>query len=75
MKDPRKTAYALFDSMKIGDVLKVSIHAPKKPELFIQMGKDYIDAGGDLEFSGDYSKIRKLTPMSELLAGEQQFIK
>lgn len=74
MKSARKTAYAIFDSMETCDILKVSVFAPNQPDLFIQLAKDYIDEGGDIEFSEDYSRIRKLTPMAELLESEKKFL-
>jgi len=72
MRTPKEYAFALFDSMKNGEFLKVSAHAPNKPDLFIQIAKDYIDEGGAIEFNDDYTRIRKITSMAEFLAAEDE---
>jgi hypothetical protein len=72
MKTPREYAFAIFDNMKNGEFLKVLAHAPNKPDLFIQMGKDYIDEGGAIEFNDDYTRIRKITSMAEVLEAEYE---
>lgn len=69
----RADAYRMFDALEVGQVIIIK-NETSKPEVLIQYGKDYIDCGGDLEFSGDYKKIRKLTPMSELLESEKKFL-
>lgn len=60
MNKAEKIAFDLFHSMKVYDVINISDHAPNKPDLFIQKAKEYIDNGGNIEFSNDYKRIRKL---------------
>lgn len=63
MRDPRKIAFEIFDNMKERETLRISVFAPNKPDLFIRYGKEYIDEGGELEFSNDYAYIRKISPI------------
>lgn len=58
-KDPRDVAFTMFDEMQPRDIIKVADCAPKKPELFIEFGKEYINQGGQLMFSRDYTIIYK----------------
>lgn len=73
MKDPKKLAFKIFDDMKAGEKALVSVFAPRNPDLFIQLGKQYIDDGGDLMFSEDYATIYKTTPLADIIATADQF--
>ena len=68
MKNPRLTAFKIFDDMVAGEKLRVSVFAKKEPDLFIQIGKEYIDKGGDIMFNADYSVIYKVRSMADILA-------
>ena len=73
-KDPKLVAFEIFDALSFKEEILVSTHAPRKPELFIWFGKEYIDQGGAIEFSGDYTRIRKITPWEEIEAIANQII-
>ncbi|RAJ28907.1 hypothetical protein [Pedobacter cryoconitis] len=66
LKRGRAAAYQIFDGLERGQVIILKNETPA-PEILIQYGKDYIDQGGAIEFSGDYSKIRKVTSMEEII--------
>ncbi len=50
-----------FDNMQPGETLTVS--QARNPADLITAGKDYIDAGGMLTFSDDYSTLTKCNPI------------
>ncbi|KIO75607.1 hypothetical protein TH53_19915 [Pedobacter lusitanus] len=67
----QEQAFKVFDSMKISDVIIIREFAKKDPGAFIQYGKNYIDNGGSIEFNHDYSKIRKVSSMDDLVDADK----
>jgi hypothetical protein len=55
-----------FDDMNPGDTLHVS--QVSNPNALIQAGKEYIDLGGCLTFSDDYSKVTKHLSVEQIEA-------
>lgn len=60
-------AFEIFDKLKKGDIIKISEIAPRDPDNFVKYGKEYIDNGGGLLFSSDYSLIQKCTSFKEII--------
>jgi len=56
---PKQKQY--FDDLKPGEMKLVS--EVRNPELMITAGKEYIDMGGALTFTDDYSSIVKPNPI------------
>lgn len=52
--------HKLFTEMEVGQVLLISEQAPKHPDKFIEYVKEFIDSGYPLEFSNDYTLVRKI---------------
>lgn len=50
----------LFSEMEVGQVLLIADQAPRHPEKFIEYVKGFIDIGYPLEFSNDYTLVRKI---------------
>lgn len=63
----RQYAFKIFDKLIIGQSIKISDFAKKDPSSFIQYGKDYIDQGGGLLFSKDYTFVTKVQSFQELM--------
>lgn len=55
-----KSIKEYFDQMQPGDTIIIS--KAKDPAKLVEAGKAYIDARGDLEFSNDWTIIKKLEP-------------
>lgn len=55
-----ETIIKYFDQMQPGEI--ITIAKAKDSAALLEAGKAYIDARGDLEFSNDYSIIKKLEP-------------
>ena len=65
MSKQQQAAFAVFDEMKPGQVIVIAEFAKRDPAAFKQYGMDYIDGGGDMEFSNDYSRLRKLSNIAD----------
>lgn len=68
----RAYAYQMFDELEKGQVIVIK-NETTRPDVLVQYGKDYIDKGGNIMFSGDYSKVIKTTPLAEIIAIADQF--
>jgi hypothetical protein len=49
-----------FNKMQPGD--RITIAKAKDPAALTQAGKEYIEQGGNLEFSNDWKEIKKIEP-------------
>lgn len=63
----RNKAFAIFDQLLISQSIVIRDFAKNDPEAFTQYAKDYIDRGGGLQFSNDYSVITKIQSYRELM--------
>lgn len=59
--EARSRLFEKFDKMKPGKPLGIAKEANGRPDLYIAICKEYIDAGNNhYEFSSDYSTFRRL---------------
>ena len=65
MDKQKRKAFNEFNKMKQGQVIIIKDFAKRDSAAFTDYGKEYIDQGGNIEFSNDYSKIRKISAIEE----------
>ncbi|TDO21923.1 hypothetical protein [Pedobacter duraquae] len=62
----QERAFKVFDEMERWKVIVVKKFALLDPAAFIEYGKAYIEQGGNIEFSQDYERIRKIGSVQEI---------
>jgi len=62
----QEKAFKLFDELEDWKVIVVKKIAVNDPNAFVQFGKDYIEQGGNIEFSGDFERIRKIRSVNDI---------
>ena len=67
----QEKAFKIFRALKPGQVIIVREFAKKDPKAFIQVGKDFIDAGNwNYEFTKDYKSFRRMEFEIETISRE-----
>ncbi|AMR34171.1 hypothetical protein A0256_23320 [Mucilaginibacter sp. PAMC 26640] len=61
-----------FDKMEVGQY--ITIAKAKDPEALIEVGKKYIDQGGNIEFSNDWKEIKKNRSISTHSMNKQTIV-
>lgn len=64
--DQKQKAFKIFDDLEKGQVIVIETYATRDPESFTRYAKEYIDSGGGLIFSNDYTSIRKCESAEEV---------
>ena len=60
-KEKLQEWFTRFGTMKRGQAYEVGVTGKRNPELFIAMGKHFIDCGNeDYEFSNDYKYFKRI---------------
>lgn len=58
--------WEIIDKMELGTKIKVSDFAKKRPDIFIQASKMFIDCYHTAEFNFNYTTLKKILPCKSL---------
>lgn len=62
-----RVVWRKIEALRLGEFMIIAAHAPKRPDVFIQCCKMWIDCYKAAEFNRDYSKLYRITPFNEIV--------